>query len=208
MTTARSKRRKWLQFRLRTLLIAILALSLPLSWFAVRLQRARRQREAVAAIEGLGGNVQYERPQGKQHPLFLRLRDLLGQDFFDRVTLVYLQGNVTNADLEHLTALLDLERLILRSTQITDDGLKHLQAVVSLRFLELISTSITDVGLTQLEALPNLQRLTIDDADVTPEGVEYFRESHPDWRIEYTPPQGSKNWMWDDLPLSDIEVTS
>lgn len=208
MTTDRPKRRRWFQFRLRTLLIAILILSLPLSWFAVRLQRARRQREAVAAIEGLGGNVQYERPQGKQQPVSSWLRDLLGRDFFDRVTLVYLQGNVTNADLEHLTALLDLERLMLRSPQITDAGLKHLQGMSNLRYLTLISTSITDAGLTHLEGLPNLQGLTIDDADVTLEGVEDLRETHPDWQIDYTPPQGSKIWMWDDLPVSDIEVTS
>ena len=49
------ERRRWFQFRLRTLLIAILVLSLPLSWFAVRLARERRQREAVEAIERLGG---------------------------------------------------------------------------------------------------------------------------------------------------------
>ncbi len=40
------KRRRWLQFRLRTLLIAILVLSLPLSWFAARMERALMGSEA------------------------------------------------------------------------------------------------------------------------------------------------------------------
>ena len=47
-------KRRFLQFRLRTLLIAVLVLSLPLSWFAVKMERARRQREAVEVIERLG----------------------------------------------------------------------------------------------------------------------------------------------------------
>ena len=33
MTTTPPKRRRWLQFRLRALLIAVLVLSVPLQWF-------------------------------------------------------------------------------------------------------------------------------------------------------------------------------
>ena len=58
--TAQAKRRRWFQFRLRTLLTAVLVLSLPLSCFAVRMDRARRQREAVEAIKHIGGEVWYD----------------------------------------------------------------------------------------------------------------------------------------------------
>ena len=52
--------RRWFQFRLRTLLIVVLVLSLPLSWFAVRMERARRQRAAVEAVSELGAIVYYD----------------------------------------------------------------------------------------------------------------------------------------------------
>ena len=57
MTTGTHKRRRWFQFRLRTLLIAILVLSLPLSWFAWKMEKARRQKEFTERIERLGGSV-------------------------------------------------------------------------------------------------------------------------------------------------------
>lgn len=60
MTDESPKRRRWFQFRLRTLLIAALVLSLPLSWFAWRMEKAKRQREAVQAIEKLGGEAYYD----------------------------------------------------------------------------------------------------------------------------------------------------
>lgn len=50
-----TQRLRWFQFRLRTLLVAILLLSLPLSWFGWRLEEARRQRKAVEAIRQMGG---------------------------------------------------------------------------------------------------------------------------------------------------------
>ena len=49
-------RRRWLQFSLRGFLIALTALAVWLGWKA---ERARRQREAVAAIKAIGGIVQY-----------------------------------------------------------------------------------------------------------------------------------------------------
>jgi hypothetical protein len=57
MTTDSTKRRRWFQFRLRTLLIVVFMLSLPLSWFAVEMDRARRLRETREAVYSLGGRV-------------------------------------------------------------------------------------------------------------------------------------------------------
>jgi len=48
-------RRRWYQYSLRTLLLVMLLASVGISWFAVKMQRARKQREAVEAIRGLGG---------------------------------------------------------------------------------------------------------------------------------------------------------
>ncbi len=72
MTTEPPKRR-WLQFRLRTLLIAVLVLSLPLSWFAWRMEKARKQREAVEVIRGTGGYTIYDAQKPSVPPVLLKV---------------------------------------------------------------------------------------------------------------------------------------
>jgi len=55
---------QWLQFRLSTLLVAVLLLSLPITWVAVKMEKARRQRAAVDEIAELGGGVRYDYHDG------------------------------------------------------------------------------------------------------------------------------------------------
>lgn len=63
------RKRRWLQFSLTTLFLAVLLLSLPLSWLVVRMERARRRTEAVERITELGGSVSYDYTQaGEQRP--------------------------------------------------------------------------------------------------------------------------------------------
>lgn len=90
---AKPKRRGF-QFRLRTLLIAVLLLALPLSWFAMRMEKAHRQREAVEAIRRMGGVTFFvgeatPPPVGRSvldmRPYPAWLRKWLGDDFFDEV---------------------------------------------------------------------------------------------------------------------------
>jgi hypothetical protein len=57
---ANKPRRSWRQFSLRTLLLAMLVLSVCFALFAWRLQRARRQAAAVATIRKLGGTADYD----------------------------------------------------------------------------------------------------------------------------------------------------
>jgi hypothetical protein len=60
MERARAKRR-WLQFRLRTLLLAALFASLPMAWIAYQRQLARNRQAAVAELDRLNVLVyQYE----------------------------------------------------------------------------------------------------------------------------------------------------
>ena len=47
-------RRRWFQYSLRTLLVLVTVLCV---WLGVTVNRARKQREAVAAIQELGGTV-------------------------------------------------------------------------------------------------------------------------------------------------------
>ena len=74
-------KRRWYQFSLRRLLIAVLVLGVFLGWITSRLQRARKNREAVAAVEKVvtaitesGGMV--VRRRGRRSPAWL-------EDLFD-----------------------------------------------------------------------------------------------------------------------------
>ena len=48
------------QFSIRSLLLLAVAASLPFSWLAVEIQRAKRERQVVVEIENLGGEVTYD----------------------------------------------------------------------------------------------------------------------------------------------------
>ncbi len=177
-------RRRWFQFRLRTLLIAVLVLSLPLSWFAVRMERARRQKEAVRAIERLNGRVMYR----VKVPFPKSLHRLLGHDFFDTVAGVdFNTTEVTDSGLEHLRKLDtdSLQILSLNCPQITDAGLDHVQHLTNLEYLGISNSRITDTGLVRLKGLTNLAALIITDTRVTPEGVQKLQEALPNCEIEY-----------------------
>lgn len=86
-------RRRWRQFSLRTLLLAMVVLSVCCGLFAWRLQRARRQAAAVHTIRKLGGVVTYDyqseaESSGKtvaESPMPLWVVRWLGPDFFHDV---------------------------------------------------------------------------------------------------------------------------
>jgi len=104
MTTTPSKlRRRWFQFSLRTLFVLVTVLCV---WLAVTANRARNQREAVAAIEELGGSVRYEYQNsfGQEPPGPKWLRELVGEEYFVSVVDVFLHN-----------------------TKVTDNGVKKLQ---------------------------------------------------------------------------------
>ena len=84
MTTAKPKLR-WFQFSLRTLLVIVTLCAVLCSWLAVRMQQAKRERKAAAAIEDACGQVGWSEPSG---PAWLRT--LLGDDLFHHVDSVEL----------------------------------------------------------------------------------------------------------------------
>ena len=192
---------------LRTLLVAVLVLSLPLSWFAVRIEKARRQRQAVMTIEALGGGVVYDWQLNNQDPFFepspTRLRTWLGNDFFDKVELVKVAGtrleclscladvkgvildDITDCELKYVEGLSKLESLNVDRTQITDAGLTHLTRLIGLTYVNLNRTQVTDAGLEHLKGLKNLRQLHLKGTQVTPEGVKKLQEALPYCDIEH-----------------------
>ena len=98
-------RRRWLQFSLRTLLVLMLAFACGFGWLAYKIERAREQREAVVAIEELGGIADCGPTSGGMiRTAVAWVGKLLGEDLF-----------------------VDVRAVSLDDTQVTDAGLKHLR---------------------------------------------------------------------------------
>jgi len=177
-----NRRRRWYQFNLRTLLIGVLLVSLPLSWFACRVQEARKEREAVEALRDVGVAVVYDYQLSDGHvsvpdnlgnadmygigsndlaepPGPPWLRRLLGDNFFaNAVYVILLRG--TDTDLAHVTAFTHLEALELCDSEVTDSGIIQLVECPELRYLGIRHTKVTPGGVKKLqEALPNCQIL-------------------------------------------------
>jgi hypothetical protein len=63
---------------------------------------------------------------------------------------------ITDAGLEHIKSLTQLQNLCLRGTEVTDAGLEHVQGLTQLYGLDLFLTKTTDVGVKKLQqVLPN-----------------------------------------------------
>ena len=157
---ARSKpRRRWPRFSLRTLLVVVTALGV---WLGVQVNRANKQRRAVAWVQQVGGTVTYD--DGSYAPEWLR--EHVGVDVFDDVRGVDLNGTQVK-DVTQLSELTSLKGLYLRGPQVSD--VTPLAALTSLEVLDLNGTQVRDV--TSLAALTSLTELHLNVtqvSDVTP----------------------------------------
>src|SRR5262249_12679584 len=99
------------------------------------------ERQAVAAIEKLGGKVtRDEASPGK--PVVKVDLSLSG---------------VTDAGLAPVQGLRRLQALALSGTKVRDAGLGHLRGLQALRVLNLLHTGVTDAGLARLQGLAQLR---------------------------------------------------
>jgi Leucine Rich repeat len=185
-----SPERPRFQYSLRTLMIIVTLFALPCSWFAVKLQQARKQREAVEVIMQAGGNVVYDYQEASydqskrgfsatysKPPSPAWLHKLLGDDFFCKVILV---EGITDAGIENLKGAtgLPFNRLDLRNTKITDAGLSHLEELFpELQTLDLSGTAITDAGLNHLKHFTLLHDIDLSGTKITDAGLAHIRES-------------------------------
>ena len=180
--TSRPKRR-WYQFSLKTLLVVMVLLCLgPGGYVAYEQNKVRRQKEAVEAIEKLGGVVEYGRNASARPAM---LRQILGDDTIGMVESVdfWNPSQVTDADVVHFARLPRLKHLHLTDTHVTDAGLKHLASLKDLSGLTLDNTQVTDAGLVHLAGLKSLRHLSVYRTQVTDAGVAELQEALPNCRI-------------------------
>src|SRR5262245_61194256 len=112
--------RRLFQFSLSSLLILTTICAALIAWW---LYKAQQQRQAVAALEKVGANVEYDTTLRwiggtKGLPKWPQwLLDRIGVDFFARVqTLDLIKTQVTDADLKNLKGLTALQTLYLHNT--------------------------------------------------------------------------------------------
>lgn len=173
--------RRWFQYSLRTLLVLVTAFAVACSWFACRLKRAERQKNAVESLTKSGARVFYDYEvdqsrkvvSGAKPPGPAWLRDLVGDHFLTTVVVVDLnhepwqEGQITDADLEPVESLAGLRILTLRGTQITDEGLERIKGLAQLQDFDLSQTKVTDAGLQHVKGLRRCWMLDLGGTRVT-----------------------------------------
>ena len=193
MSDAPVKRRRWFRFSLRALLVVMTVLCV---WLGFKVNAARRQREAVAAILKAGGTVAYDyqlvtQSNGKKVidatasltvPVWLR--SLFGDDFFCSPVSVVMSRCVI--DESHFLQLGNLETVTsvkLTSVRIisSKDGLRRsvqdsdlaaLGKMTQLQSLELRNAKIEGFGFAPLANSRHLRTVTFTDNNVYPTPLE------------------------------------
>ena len=190
--------RRWLQFSLRSLLVLVTVLAV---WLGREVNRARRQNEAVAAIQQAGGMVFYDSqvrpPQSRFRRWFPRFVRLLGEDLADAVVIVMLfpeaepellHDGTNERPLVSLAMMIgrleDLVELDAGGMNFDDADLAHLRGLKKLASLYLSHvqlngtvvhcTRITDDGLAQIAHLSRLEALHLEGAGITDAGLAHL----------------------------------
>jgi hypothetical protein len=190
MSSANTKStRPWSRITIRVMMLLVLIVALLLGR---QVNKAREQREAVAAVQNYGGWVHYdyEFVSGKiapgRGPLAPRwLRSLLGDEYFQnvrQVSLVYDDSAGKRLDntslracddlLKQISTLPGLTGLMLIETQATDDGLRHIGKMTDLEELYIWDAKfITDAGVSHLSRLTNLKMVHIGNSNLTDDSL-------------------------------------
>ena len=183
MNDTRKPRRRWFQFSLRSLFVVMTMACIGMSWVGVKMQKAKKQKEAVEAIVKLGGVVYYDYQLDAAGRLTHRdkppepawMRHLLGEDICVKIAKVSYDMHGSEARLEHIEVLTDLQRLHIINARLADAGLKVLTGLTQLQELWLVNTDVTDAGLEPIKRIPHLRDLSLVNTQVTDKGLEHLK---------------------------------
>jgi hypothetical protein len=177
--------RPWSRITIRTSMLIVLGIAALLSW---QVNKAREQRQAVAAIQRFGGWVAYdyefvngELIPGRNPWAPVWLRKQLGDEFFQTVRYVdlfydYSSGKPMNSFnmppcddfLRQLLKLDGLTGLTVHAPQVTDGGLRHIGKLTGLEELYIGNArSITDARVSHLAGLNKLRSIHINCSNLT-----------------------------------------
>jgi len=178
------------QYRLRSLMLLVVAVAFPVSWLATEVRLARKRAETRCALEAMGGNCYYRETDLAAQVLNVRpsrswAKRVLGEDFFEDVQIVIL-ANADAADdcLVNLPSLRFVRDLDLRGTRLTDADLNHVKRLTALEALDLSSTGVTDAGLGKLASLKRLRVLCLRNTRITDAGMWHARQFADLWQLQ------------------------
>ena len=182
---AKPKRKlRWYQFSLRTLLIVVTLFAFGCSWFAVKMRKAERQKQATQAIKKLGGHVRYDfefdsvgeetDEDGPSGPAWLI--QLLGEDFFQNVVAVEINADHMNKEmLSQLTMLPRLKAVQLRCMSTRESDLTLLNELPQLRKVTFYFAHMTDSELEELKGLKQVEVLEFECVSITDAGLRHLK---------------------------------
>ncbi len=162
MSETPKRKRRWLQFSLRSLLIFTALCAIAAALLGRKIERKRQEQLIVNAIRETGGSVYYDSATGTEPNGPSWLRALLGDGFFSEVRRVYLRTDGSLQDLKQLTYL---EQLDLRDAYGREPALSELKGLTQLRSLAVYDI-IREDGMRSLNDLTSLEFLAIADVDV------------------------------------------
>ena len=183
MTTT-PKPRRWFQFSLRTLLVLMLVACIGMSWVALKMRQARRQRLAVIAILLEGGNVQQwsqefaPLPQGTAVPT---QDSVVSPEPISHTE--WSIGSKPPSYAKESRAHAWLRRWLgddffshpVCVTIHTDAAMENLKWLPRLTTLSLQHGQITDAGLQHVKGLTQLRHLFLQHTPITDAGVDHLR---------------------------------
>jgi Leucine-rich repeat (LRR) protein len=197
----KTKSRRWFRFRLRTLLVMVTLLSVPLGWVGWELDQRRREKATIDWVEKMGGQVDFlssfpiderswwEQTKDKwfgEKVLFVNLNDTQLSDLsplseLKNLELLYLDDTQVS-DLSPLAELKNIGTLDLSGTKVSN--LSPLAELENLNVLFLMNTQLSD--LSPLAKLKNLETLMGFGRLVSEEQVEELKKALPNCEIEFT----------------------
>ena len=200
--------RRWYQFSLKTLLLAMLILGCLIAPVTYERQKTQRYKAEVEKLKALAGEIGYDDARPNRSNL---VSAVLGDNRFENVTSIRFppyssikdddlrtldqfshlrwvrldETPVTDAALIHLKDCRELKLLSLYGTRVSDAGMAHLAGMNNLEELWLGKTDVTDAGVLQLGSLAKLKTLALHRTNVTDAGAEELQNAWPNCKISH-----------------------
>ena len=178
-----TRKRRWLQFSLRTMLIVTALISAWLAFYYIPAQRADRAAKALQE-KGISVSYHFQHVPGTQPfsysfrvpqpgPEFLR--KLFGDGLFQQAESINRDHAVLQADdLSPLEMIPTIRHISFYACQIGDDHLKHLAGMRLLELLNVSEGQITDQGLSNLAHLTELRTLALSHNQIHGDGLKHL----------------------------------
>jgi hypothetical protein len=166
--------RRWFRFRLRTWIVALMALSISLGWWS---NSALRQKRAVERLRSLGISVYQISDDGPLGALSDWLETWVDVDYVCNATLVLQRQQLDRQERdEFLATLAELPQLnmvlITGYPPVTDEDLRQLCVLRRLRVLVVVGPPITASGLVHLQKLSALRSLGLYESRLTADAAQ------------------------------------